>query len=82
MLKKTSKPHKLTRTAVTKSEQIISLLKLNNGASIEELAKATNWQEHSLRGFLSGTVKKKLSLEVISSREVKKDRRYQIRAAS
>ena len=81
MIKKTPKLSKLSRPA-TKSEKIIGLLKRETGASIAELAKATGWQEHSVRGFLSGTLKKKQKLEVTSSREGNKDRRYQIKASS
>lgn len=77
MAKKASKSLKQVATT-TKSEQIIGLIKWANGASIAELAKATGWQEHSVRGFLSGTLKKKLGLEVVSTREGERARRYQI----
>ena len=69
-------------TPATKSEKIIGLLKREIGASIAELAKATGWQEHSVRGFISGTLKKKQALDIVTSREGDKDRRYQIKAAS
>ena len=77
MAKKASKSNKQVATT-TKSEQIIGLLKRANGASIAELAKATDWQVHSVRGFMSGTLKKKLGLEIVSARDDGKDRRYQI----
>ena len=77
MTKKASKSPKQT-AATTKSQQIIDLLKRANGASIAELAKATGWQDHSVRGFMSGTLKKKLGLEIVSARDDGKDRRYQI----
>lgn len=48
----------------TKAELILSLLRRKNGASIEELAKAAGWQTHSVRGYLSGTIKKKLGLNI------------------
>lgn len=53
--------------ARTKGEQIVALLRRLNGASIVELTKATGWQAHSVRGFLSGSLKKKQSVEVSSS---------------
>jgi hypothetical protein len=81
MTKKLQKPHKPAIT-VPKSEQIIGLLKRSNGASIAELSTTTGWQEHSVRGFMSGALKKKLHLEVTSTREGDKDRRYQIKAQS
>ena len=79
MTKKPSKPNTQT-AAATKSQKIIDLLKRANGASIAELGKATGWADPSLRGFMSGTLKKKLGLEIVSTREADKDRRYQIKA--
>ena len=42
------------------------LLSRDNGATVKELAAAADWQEHSIRGFMSGTLKKKHGLEVTS----------------
>lgn len=61
-----------------KSAQIIGLLQRQNGASIIELMKATGWQAHSVRGFISGTVKRKQGQAVTSIVEKGKDRRYVI----
>lgn len=74
------KASKLLRQVVisTKSEQIVGLLKQSNGASITELAKATGWQDHSVCSFLSGTLKKKLGLDVVCIREGDPARKYQI----
>ncbi len=44
----------------TKQERMLILLSRPEGASIEEMMQAANWQQHSVRGFLAGTVKKKL----------------------
>lgn len=64
---------KLTReipvTASSKSETIRGLLEQKGGASIAELSEATGWQTHSVRGFLSGTLRKKLGLSLISAKE-------------
>ena len=77
------KPTKSLKAAATsKTQQIVGLLKRSNGASIPELVKATDWQAHSLRGFLSGTLKSKMGLEITSTREDGKDRRYRITEAS
>lgn len=50
----------------TKSALILKLLGRTNGATVTELAAATNWQDHSVRGYLSGTLKKKMGLLVTS----------------
>lgn len=62
----------------TKTAMIIRLLRRQKGASIAELIEATDWQAHSVRGFLSGTVKTKLGHEL--SRKAGKDgvHRYRI----
>ena len=62
----------------TKSEKIIQLLKRRSGATIAELQNATGWQAHSVRGFLSGTLKKRMGLNVISEKAEDGPRRYRI----
>ena len=47
-----------------KTEQVITLLRGKSGANIEQIMKLTGWQAHSVRGFISGTVKKKLALKI------------------
>jgi hypothetical protein len=70
---------KLYRTSKsTKAAKITALLLRSNGATIAELARSTDWQPHSVRGFMSGTLKKKLGFEVKSKVEVGKPRRYLI----
>ena len=60
----------------TKGEKIVNLLQRKTGASIDELTKVTGWQKHSIRGFISGTLNKKQSLSITSSKEENKNRRY------
>ncbi|NDB69456.1 MAG: DUF3489 domain-containing protein [Methylocystaceae bacterium] len=62
----------------TKRARVLDLLKASEGASIVELMQATSWQRHSVRGFLSGTIKKKLGLSLISTISEQGLRRYKI----
>ena len=50
----------------TKQQIIIDLLSREGGACLEEMIEATNWQKHSIRGVISGSLKKKLGLKVQS----------------
>ncbi len=75
--KKTSaKP--AARSVRTKKDIILGLLRRKNGASIEDLIKSTGWQAHSVRGFLSGTVAKKMGLSLTSVPDKNGGRRYAI----
>lgn len=62
----------------TKTEQVLALLRRSKGASIADLANATGWQAHSVRGFISGTIRKKMNLAVVSENDTKGGRRYRI----
>ena len=65
----------------TKTARLIALLERKEGATIGDLTKATNWQPHSVRGAISGTLKKKLGLDVISEKVEGRGRVYRIAAA-
>lgn len=54
--------------APNKQAIIIALLRKPDGSKLAELMQATGWQAHSIRGFLSGTIKKKLGLNLISQK--------------
>jgi hypothetical protein len=62
----------------TKSALIVGLLKRKSGASLEELQRSSGWQAHSVRGFLSGTLKKRMGLRVISAVTDMGVRRYRL----
>ena len=63
---------------VTKHAQLLQLLNRPEGASIEDMMQATQWQQRSVRGFLAGTVKKKMGLALTSSKAEGDVRRYRI----
>ncbi len=80
---KTKKTSKRTMPQpATKSEKVIQLLLRPSGATIAEFQKVTGWQAHSVRGFLSGTVKKKLGLNVVSEKDEASERCYRIANAT
>jgi hypothetical protein len=62
----------------TKITTLIAMLRREGGATIEEMAEATSWQVHSVRGALSGILKKKLDLEVISEKVQNRGRVYHL----
>ena len=62
----------------SKQAKVIELLRRPQGASLSEMQKATGWQAHSVRGALSGTLKKKLGLSITSERTDAGERRYRI----
>jgi len=66
--------------AGSKTAKILDLLRRSGGATAKELMKATGWQPHSLRGFLSGTVGKKMGLTVTSTKGDDGERSYSVKA--
>jgi Protein of unknown function (DUF3489) len=62
----------------SKQQLCLELLRRPDGARVEELQAATGWQPHSVRGFLSGTVRKKLGLKLSSDRAGDGTRRYRV----
>lgn len=62
----------------SKQALVIELLKRPQGATIEEMQKLTDWQAHTVRGALAGAFKKKLGLNVTSSKEPGAARVYRI----
>ena len=77
---KTRKTAPAPAQKTSKQDQVLVLLRRQNGASIEEIVAATDWQPHSVRGFLSGAVKKRLGIDVISEKGADGVRRYYVAA--
>src|ERR1700737_335640 len=86
--RKTAKPVSRKRSAPvssrppvrsdTKHARIIAMLRTSAGATIASLVTATDWQQHSVRGFLAGVVRKKLGLNLVSE-QTDKGRVYRIK---
>ncbi len=68
---KTRKPR-----AGTKQSTLIAMLRTPDGATIAEVMAATGWQSHTVRGAMSGALKKKLGLNITSEKEEGRGRVY------
>jgi Protein of unknown function (DUF3489) len=64
----------------SKTAKVLDLLKRSGGATLKEIMKATGWQAHSVRGFLSGTLGKKMKLTVTSTKAEDGARSYSVKA--
>ncbi|HCI52633.1 MAG TPA: hypothetical protein DE312_04850 [Gallionella sp.] len=65
-------------TVTNKQTQIIAMLRLPEGATLTDLMEATGWQAHSVRGVISGALRKRLGLTVTSEKTEDGTRCYRI----
>jgi hypothetical protein len=79
-------PAKTTGTRVargnSKQAQVIAMLARPEGATIEQICAATGWQSHTVRGTFAGTFKKKLGLNITSTKDEIHRRVYRIKGAA
>jgi Protein of unknown function (DUF3489) len=71
-------PSRAAARSDTKHARIIAMLRKPAGATIAAIVTATDWQQHSVRGFLAGIVRKKLGLNLVSE-QTDKGRIYRIK---
>jgi uncharacterized protein DUF3489 len=63
----------------SKKDTVLALLRRPQGATVKEIMRATGWQSHSVRGFLSGALRKKMGLKVKSAKRNNGERVYSVR---
>lgn len=71
-------PAPVQRRKGTKQAQLIEMLRAEGGATIDEIVEATGWQPHTIRGAMSGALKKKLGLTITSEKVEGRGRVYMI----
>lgn len=73
-----TEPEQRRTRANSKQAEVIAMLKRPEGATINQICEATGWQSHTVRGTFAGAFKKKLGLDITSSKEAGGERVYYI----
>jgi hypothetical protein len=76
--KKAAKSEAAVPREFSKKAIVIEMMRRKEGATLAEIAKATDWQNHSIRGFISGGLTKKMGLKVESTKNDAGERTYRI----
>ena len=66
------------KPAGSKQATIIEMLRSEDGATIADIVGATGWQPHTVRGAISGALKKRLGLDITSEKIADRGRVYRI----
>ncbi len=74
----TAEPKAATTREGSKKAIVLDLLKRPEGATLNEIREATGWEAHSVRGFISGSLGKKMGLTVESSKRADGERVYKV----
>ena len=69
-----------TKKTGSKKTDVLALMRRDGGATMAEIIQLTGWQPHTVRGFVSGTLVKKMGLAVDSFRGEGRERTYQIKS--
>jgi hypothetical protein len=64
----------------SKTAKVLAMLRQTEGATLQQIMSVADWQAHSVRGFISGTLGKKLHLTVVSAKGEDGQRRYSVTA--
>ena len=73
-----TKPAEAVAAPTTKLGRLEGMLRRKEGATIGQIAKALDWQLHSVRGAISGSLKKKQGLTIVAEKVADGDRVYRI----
>jgi hypothetical protein len=66
--KSSKEPSPRSQKTPSKHDALLKLLRQDKGTTLDALVKSSGWQKHSVRGFLAGTVRKKLKLPLVSEK--------------